>query len=176
MQWEQFINFDINYYAVLLLVVLLVTIYLKRDVYSYSGKLFNLIIVTDIAMLVLEILSWAFDGAEGQLALYLNHIFNFTLVLLTPLIACLWASYIDHKIFNSKERVKKRYYYMYPMLIGTILIIINFFTPVLFSISEDNVYSREPLIWVNAITMYLLLIYVIIMAYKNRKIVNRNVF
>ena len=175
MRFEEYIRFDINYFTSVLLFVLLVTIYLKRDVYSFSSKMFRMIIITNLAMLILEVFSWTFEGADGQFAWYLNYIFNFVLVLLTPLIACLWASYIDHKIFNSIERVKKRFYYMYPLLICAIFILINFFTPVLFTVSEDNIYNREPFIWVNALTMYSLLVYTIILAYKNRKIVNQNV-
>lgn len=175
MNFEQFITFDINYYSALLLIVLLVTIYLKRDVYSFSSKMFKIIIITNIAMLILEIFSWTYDGVEGQLAMYLNYTFNFCLILLTPVISCFWATYIDHKIFNSLERIKRRHYYLYPFLIGVFLSVINITTPILFSISEDNVYSREPLIWINAITMYLLLLYIIALTFKNRKLVNQEV-
>ncbi len=176
MQLEQVLRYDINLYAILFLVIIFITIHIKNDIYSFSSKMFKIILITNILMLILEILSWAFDGATGRYVWYLNYIFNFLLILLTPVIACFWASYIDHKIFNSKERIRRRYYYLYPFIIGMILSIINLFTPILFRISEDNIYSREPLIWINVATMYLLLLYVIYISYKNRKIVNQNVF
>jgi len=127
-------------------------------------------------MIVLELLSWAFDGVDGTAAWYLNFTFNFILVLFTPIIGSLWASYIDYKIFNSIERIKRRHYYFYPVYVGAVLSIINLFHPVLFSINAENIYSREPFIWVNVVTMYLLLIYTIFVAYKYRKIVNQDVF
>jgi len=173
---DTFIKYDINIYTGILLLTMLGIIYLKKDVYSFSTKMFKIILITNLVMLVLELLSWTFEGVDGNLAWYLNYSINFVLVLLTPVIACFWASYIDHKIFNSIDRIKRRHYYLYPFYIGAVLSIINLFYPVLFSVSEANVYSRELFIWVNVITMYSLLIYVIIVAYKYRKVVNQNVF
>ncbi len=176
MIFESIMKYDLNAYAIIFLIIILSTIYMKRDVYSFSGKMFKYIIFTNIAMLVLEILSWVYDGVDGQVAWTLNYIFNILVVLVTPLIACFWASYIDHKIFNSIDRLKRRLYYIYPFAIGVAMSIINLFYPILFKISSENIYSREPFIWVNVATMYSLLFYMIIVAYKNRKIVNQNVF
>jgi len=175
MGFDLFIKYDINIFTGILLLIMLGIIYLKKDVYSFSGKMFKIILFTNLIMMILELLSWAFDGVDGQLAWYLNYSLNFILVLLTPVIACLWASYIDHKIFNSIDRLKRRHYYFYPFYIGLVMSIINIFYPILFMVNEANIYSREPLIWVNVITMYSLLIYVIFIAYQNRKIVNQNV-
>ena len=136
MPFEQISRFDISFYAVILLIIILITIYIKSDVYSFSNKMFKVIIFTNISMLVLEILSWVFDGVDGQFAWYLNYSFNFVLILFTPIIACFWASYIDYKIFNSIDRVKRRYYYMYPFIIGVIMSIINLFYPILFKVSS----------------------------------------
>ncbi len=176
MGFDLFIKYDINLYTIVLLLIMLGIIYLKRDVYTFSSKMYKRIILINLLMIILELLSWAFDGVDGTVAWYLNYAFNFILVLFTPVIGCLWASYIDHKIFNSIERIKKRHYYFYPFYIGAILSIINLFYPVLFSIDAQNVYSREPFIWVNVLTMYSLLIYTIFVAYKYRKIVNQDVF
>jgi len=176
MGFDTFIQYDINIYTGILLVTMLGIIYLKKDVYSFSSKMFRIILITNIVMLVLELLSWAFEGIDTQLAWFLNYSMNFILVLLTPIIACFWASYIDHKIFKSIERVKRRHYYLFPFYIGAVMSIINIFYPILFSVSENNHYSREPFIWVNVATMFSLLVYTIIVAYKNRKIVNQNVF
>ncbi len=176
MELEQFLHFDIVIYAEILLIIMLGIIYLQKDVKTFSINMFKLIIKTNLIMIVLELLSWSFEGVDGNVAWYLNYGFNSIVVLFTPVIACFWASYIDYKIFNSIERVKTRHYYLYPFYIGAILSIINLFHPVLFSINADNVYSREPFIWVNVITMYSLLIYTVIIAFKNRKVVNKNVF
>ncbi|MCK5388099.1 MAG: hypothetical protein KAJ22_02340, partial [Candidatus Izimaplasma sp.] len=129
MGFDIFIRYDINIYTGILLLTMLGIIYLKKDVYSFSTKMFKVILITNLIMLVLELLSWSFEGVSGQLAWYLNYIFNFILVLLTPIIACFWASYIDHKIFNSLDRIKKRHHYLYPFYIGAVMSIINIFYP-----------------------------------------------
>ena len=176
MGFDIFIQYDINFYTGILLFTMLGIIYLKKDVYSFSTKMFKIILITNLIMLILELLSWTFEGVDGQLAWYLNYSLNFILILATPVLACLWASYIDHKIFNSIDRIKRRHYYLYPFYIGAVMSVINIFYPILFFINDANVYSREPFIWVNVVTMYSLLIYTIIVAYKYRKVVNQNVF
>ncbi|MCK5761560.1 MAG: diguanylate cyclase [Candidatus Izimaplasma sp.] len=176
MEYEFITRFDINIYASFFLIILLGTIYLKKDVTTLTSKLFKSVVVINLVMLIIEILAWTFEGIDTQLAWHLNYFINFIFILLTPVIACLWAMYIDYKIFGSRDRLRKRYYYSYPFIIGFVMLIINMFYPILFRISENNVYNREPFIWVNVATMYSLLFYMIIVAYKNRKIVNENVF
>ena len=174
MSLDMLLQYDINVYAILFLIVILFTVYVKKGVHNFSTMMFKIIIITNIAMLILEILSWVFDGVDGQLAWYLNYSFNFALVLLTPVIAGLWASYVEFKIFKSTDRLKKFMYFQQPFLIGLVLSIINLFVPILFKVSEDNIYSREPLIWINVATMYLLLMHTIAMAYRHRKKMNQN--
>ena len=101
MEFEFVTRFDINIYASFVLLVILGTMYLKRDVQTYSRKIFKLMVFTGLAMLALEILSWVWDGVDTEQARYLNYIINFVFVLFSPFIACLMASYIDFKIFIS---------------------------------------------------------------------------
>ncbi len=176
MSVEKFVMFDINFYAAFFLFTILITIYAKKDVYSYSSKMFKFIIITNIILLLFEGVTFLYNGINTEFAWYVNYIFNGVVFLLTPLVGSFWASYIDHKIFNSKDRIKKRLYYLQPFIIGVILSIFNIFYPVLYSISEVNVYSREPLISVNIATMYILLFYIFYLVIRNRKLLERNVF
>ena len=89
MGFDMFIQYDINIYTIILLLIMLGIINLKKDVYSFSAKMFKRILITNLMMIILELLSWAFDGVDGTLAWYLNFGFNFILVLLTPIIGCL---------------------------------------------------------------------------------------
>jgi len=87
----------------------------------------------------------------------------------------MWASYIDYNIFGSLERLKRRYYYLFPMIISAILIVINFFSPFIFSVSSENVYSRERFMWLLVIQNTMLLIYLWREAVKNRKNIKNEV-
>ena len=176
MSVDRFVMSDINFYAAFFLLAILATIYAKKDVYSYSSKMFKFIIITNVILLIFEGATFVYNGVNTEFAWYMNHIFNGIVFLITPLVGSFWASYIDHKIFNSKDRIKKRLYYLHPFYIGVVLSIINLFYPVLYSISEDNVYSREALISVNIATLYILLFYIFYLVIKNRKLLEKNVF
>lgn len=173
---EKFVMFDINFYAAFFLFAILITIYAKKDVYSYSSKMFKFIIITNIILLIFEGVSLLYNEIDNEFSWYVNYILNGVVFLLTPLIVSFWARYIDHKIFNSQDRIKKRLYYLHPFIIGVILSILNIFYPILYSVSEKNVYSRESLISVNIVTLYLLLFYIFYLVIKNRKLLEKNVF
>ena len=111
MTLQNVIDFDINFYAALFLLVMLVIIYAKKDVYSFSSKMFRYIIISNVILLVFEGVTFIFNEIQTDLAWTINYSFNFIVFLITPLIGCFWASYIDYKIFNSKDRLRKRLYY-----------------------------------------------------------------
>lgn len=176
MHTEMFNAYYINIYASILLLILLVILYIKRDVYNFSGRVFKYMIMLNIVLSILEGTTLMFDGIDDSFSRFMNYSLNFILFLLTPLIGSLWAIYLDFKIFKSIEHIKRNFYYLYPFMIGVVLLIINFFEPVLFSVSSNNIYSREPFILVNIITLYLLLVYVTYFAMKNRNKVNKKLF
>ncbi len=172
---ERFTAIDINFYAAFFLLIVLVIIYTKKDVYSFSSNMFKYIIITNIVLLLFEGFTFFYNDIQSEFAWYMNYSFNAIVFLLTPLVGSFWAMYIDHKIYNSKERLKRRLYYLQPFLIGLVLSIVNLFFPILFSISADNVYSREPLILVNILTMYILLFYIFYLVIKNVRLLESNV-
>ena len=166
----------INMYSSLLLLLLLIILYIKRDIYNFSGKLFKYMIVLNILLSMFEGFTYLFNEVDSSIARLIHYSLNFIVFLLTPLIGSLWAIYLDFKIFKSRDHIKKNFYYLHPFSLGVVLLAVNFFVPVLFSISEDNVYSREPFIMVNAVALYVLLIYVAYFALKNRNNVDKKIF
>lgn len=92
-----------------------------------------------------------------------------------PLITCFWASYIDYHMYHSYERLKKRYFYLYPMVVNTVFIIINFFTPFIFSVSAENVYSREPFMWLIVVLNTTVVVYKWTDAFKHRDRINQEI-
>jgi diguanylate cyclase (GGDEF)-like protein len=126
-------------------------------------------------MLMLEILSWQFDGLSGEFNWYANYFVNLLFSWSTPLITCVWASYIDFHMFHSYSRLKKRWFYLQAMIIMIIFMIVNLFTPFIFSVSENNVYSREPYMWLIIVLNTSMVIYKWIDAYKNKDKINRQI-
>lgn len=163
-----FVQYDVNIFAALLLVIILVAMYSRRDNFHFSARLFQSLILVNVLMLVLEILSWHFDRRPGAVNWYLNYAFNWIFLWLSPLIVPLWASYIDFRIYGSRERLRRRLYYMHPMIVATALLVITLFEPLVFQISPANVYARGPAIWVNLAVSYALLLYTVYMAARKR--------
>jgi len=133
--FEILLQFQISIFSIFALVALLISIYYKEEIYNYSNRLFRAIIYHMILLLFLEMMAWAFDGIDNQLSYLLNYGFNFLLYLLGPTVAAFWATYIDYKIHHDVARIKRRIMYLHGFIIGAVLIVINFFTPILFSIS-----------------------------------------
>jgi diguanylate cyclase (GGDEF)-like protein len=166
---RSFLHFDINLYAAVFLVVILGAMQARRSAMSFGGKLFRAIVVTTLAMLVLEMLSWRFDTRPGEVQRVANYAFNWLLLWLSPLTVSLWASYIDYRIHGSAARLKRRWFYLHPMVLCSALMILNFLEPLVFEVSAQNVYARGPLLWLNVATGYAVLAYIILMAIRHRK-------
>lgn len=169
------LRFDLTFFAIILLVALLIVIMSKQEVLTLKSTIFRWLIITTIVMLVLEILSWIYDGEPGRMNFFLNNLFNFLFTAFNVVIVGLWASYIDYIIHEDKERLKRRWFYLHPTIIIFLLSVINIFYPILFIVSDENLYSRLPLIWISIILTGVYYFYALCMVIKNRKYLNSNV-
>jgi diguanylate cyclase (GGDEF)-like protein len=93
----------------------------------------------------------------------------------STLVVSFWALYIDYIVFTDENRLKRLYiFYFMPPIVMTILGIINFFTPVVFTINEANEYARVAGIWAGIILPYIVYIYIAYIVYKHRKQLSNN--
>lgn len=162
-------SFALNIYSLILLVILLLSIFIKREIYKYSSRLLRNIVILIIILLNIEMLSWAFDGIDKSYAYVLNYTFNLLFFILGVGAAGIFASYVDYMNFGSKQRLRQRFYYMHMFVFSIVLVVFNFFIPIIFSIDANNVYTREPLIILGFGAVYILLISMIIQTFRNRK-------
>jgi diguanylate cyclase (GGDEF)-like protein len=126
-------------------------------------------------MLVLEILSWVFDGQPGIWNRLFNIVFNTLFTGLSVFVVTIWALYIDYMIFGDEKQIKKNIkWYALPGIIVFILTIINAFLPFMFVIDSNNVYGRLDGIWIGAVFTYLIYGYVVYLVYTNRRRLTSN--
>ncbi len=170
MRIEDVYKFDINFYAFLLLGLLLFIIYIKKYVVDYHRTLFKRMIIINMAMLVIEVLAWVFDGIVSPEAFFLNYAFNWLLIFLEPVMASMWVSYVDYKINESRKRLKKRLYYLHASILGFVILIVNIFYPVAFEIDSNNVYHRGSLLWIILVYVFAMIVYSVIISFKNRQV------
>ncbi|QMS84575.1 GGDEF domain-containing protein [Candidatus Xianfuyuplasma coldseepsis] len=167
--------YDLNIFSIILLASLLIVIYSKHELHTLRGRLFRILILTAILMLVLEIHSWIYDGLPGITNYRANVFFNTVFTMLSTLIVGIWALYIDYVLFNNEQRLKKNaWFYFAPVVITSILGIINLFTPILFVVSDDNIYSRLPGIWTGVVLSYVVYIFVLVMVLNEQKRLTSN--
>lgn len=166
-------QFELSIYAAIAALMLLLKIYYKKEVYSISNRLFKAMLFGAIFMMLLEFLSWAFDGEAGNFAYNMNVVFNATLFAFSPVVPSLWVSYMFYKVYGDIEKVRKYLWFQYPFIIAFLLVVINFITPIVFEIPRDtNVFSRLPLLSVNFIMTYMMIGYSVFITIKERKKLN----
>lgn len=170
---ETFLKFDINFFCIILLLLLYLTIKLRKQAIGTSNRLFFKLLWMTVVLLILEVLSWTFDRVPGQKVL--NYIFNLLFCLSTSLVIPIMASYLDYHIYGSYERLKRRWFYIHPFILTAILLAVNIFEPVLFSVSADNFYRREWLMIAMPIINISIFVYICYLAYKRRAYIQREV-
>ncbi|MDO9628731.1 MAG: GGDEF domain-containing protein, partial [Acholeplasmataceae bacterium] len=167
---EQIIAYDLSLFSLILLIIMFVITKIKKDVITFSSTLFYWIIVFNIIGLIAEVVSWVVDEKVGLLNYLLSYSSNLMVFISAPIIAGLWASYLDYKLFSNKKRIHKRYFYMIPALITIIIMLFNFRFPLYFSIDrETNVYTSGNLLILQYVFIYSIYLYLVYLVVKNRK-------
>ncbi len=73
MNIDKLYMFDNNIYAFLLLSILLIIVFVRKDIYDYPRILFYRMIIVNMVLLLVEILAWAFEGITTDLAFFGNY-------------------------------------------------------------------------------------------------------
>jgi diguanylate cyclase (GGDEF)-like protein len=163
------LDYSVNVFAVMFLIVLFVIIKIRSESKSFSFKLLKVLIALNIAIIVFETMTWLVDGAQIPMSYFLNVASNFMLTQLGTVFAGMWLSYVDYKIHLDIKRLHKRLYYMQPALLIFIFLMVNFFTPIFFSIEAGtNAFVYGPYALFNHFTIYLILVYGIYFVFKYR--------
>lgn len=162
-------QFQLSIYALVALVMLTARIYYIEEVYSYSSRLFRMLLLMSGFIMILELLSWMFDGVPGEFNYVLNYLFNFLLFIFSTVVASFWLSYIHYKIYGDIKKIRKHLWFLYPMFLSVIIAIINMFYPIVFQIPTDtNIYERLPFVSFNFALVYILIGISLYLAIKER--------
>lgn len=167
---DYLVQFQLNIYAVIILVILLITIHRKSYIKNFGRTMFISAIYVTLAVVIIEPLTWIFDGMHFYGAYLLEYVTNFLLVLIAPVICGLMISYVDYYIFKDRDRVKKRCFYLVPTIFTFIVLIINIFYPLYFSVDREFVgYHVESFLWVQYVMIILYYLFMIVFTLKHRK-------
>ena len=114
--------------AIVLLVMMLLNTKKPMKASLFDEKIFYLMVTATIFQCITETLSFYIDGRMVQGMREINYLLNSLLYVNCVLFAYEWTLYVDFKIFNDYDRLKRIYPYVaIPGILVAIGVIINFF-------------------------------------------------
>lgn len=147
----------IYFYALLILLFLIIDSRKARAPYSKTSAQFRKVIYVTILILVVEAITLAVDRLPGKLMHWAGIVSNSILFLIILVPLCFWLNYLDECILtDEREKKRKRIFYIVFNLVTVAIVIVNFFSGILFTVNDENIYSRGPaVLWVTALNAVL---------------------
>ena len=164
------IKFQLNIFAFFILISIYIIICLKSKIINFSCSLLKYTIFFTALALIVEPLTWIFDGTSFFGSYFLEYSTNFILILIAPSICGLMLSYVDYHLFTDRNRIFKKLFYMHFFILTLVILIINIFYPIYFEVNIiTNTYSPGNFLWIHTVIITLFYIYMLILTFINRK-------
>ncbi|MDK2951845.1 MAG: hypothetical protein PWQ77_1510 [Kosmotogales bacterium] len=156
-----------------LLVSLLIILFINKTSFKerYINDAFKYAMISIVGYLIADIGSIFLGGVGGKVYLILHYIFVFFFYFFAPMASFFWVLLVDYEIFRDGEglcrRIKK--FYIYPIIINTVLSFVSIFAGWFFVLDENNVYSRGDLFNIHCLILYFYIALALTLALKYRK-------
>ena len=170
-------NMIINVYSIILLFIIYLQSMKNTEKESSQYKIYMKILLTTMLMLVIDILS-RFDGKTCTIYPLINHIGNFLIFLLSPMLPSLWLRYVYYQVYKNVKHIKELTYTVFLLnVVNAVMLVLTQFNGWFYYIDSDNIYHRGPLFLVSAsITGALLLVAYALIVVNREKIVEKYYF
>ncbi len=169
-------NIILNVYSIMIIIVIYAQALksLKKD--NLQDKLFIMMLSITILMLIIDIFS-RFDGLGSPAYSLLNHLGNFLIFLLNPILPSVWVVYVYLHTFRSKRKIKKLICFLCIVNVINILSLIGsqFFNWFYF-IDSQNIYHRGKYFFLPVLITYMLILISFVITLRNRKNLERKSF
>jgi len=160
--------------ALLLLSLLAVQTRKNKKTFLPNENLFICMVQILAFQCLLESFIFWVDGKGFTGARPLNILTNTLYFLLNALLPYIWTLYADYRVMGNVKRLKKiSLIFFIPVAIAQAFIITSPFTNLIFSVSDDNVYHREPGFLVLYAMIYFYLIYGLLIIFVKQKKSNK---
>ena len=138
---------------------------------QFDEKAYNLMLIVTFIATINETLSFIIDAQPGFIFHILQYLTNTIASASSGIIGYCWCLFVEYHIHRNFERIKKKSRRLaIPLMMATILIIINLFgNGIIFDISKENIYTRGPM---NFILYIIVFIYYIESIYTVQKAKN----
>lgn len=114
---------------------------------QFDEKAYNFMLIVTFIATINETLSFIIDARPGFIFHILQYISNTISSASSGIIGYCWCLFVEYHIHRNFKHIKKKSRILaVPLIIATILIIINLLgTDIIFDISKENVYTRGPM-------------------------------
>ena len=145
--------------------ILLMLLYVSRTKIlrdTHEDRIYSAMVFGVMLGCIMEAFSYAIDGQVFTGSRILNYVANTYLYTANLLLPFGVLAYIDLGLYDNPKRIWK--HYKPQIIIGAIMIslnVVNYFVPIIYYISDQNVYERRPLSYV----YYFVILYYLVTAF-----------
>lgn len=166
---NKLINLQINILSLFILSMLIFHCYLKLDRRKLSNKIFLDTSCVIFLIISIESITVLINGSS-HINIYINKLLNTLFFLISPLPIYMWDRYLYIQIEKIKKiNMLKVKYFKIPLLINTVLLIINLKFNIIFSIDKNNFFQHEKFSIIPFLigTFYYISIYIFLVKHKH---------
>lgn len=153
----------------IVLLVMYVHAYSRLDEAFTEYRLFMALIQTNMALIIIDILGWIFNGLPGVFNLLCNQGFNLLLYITEPVGPMLWILYTHYQVFADDRPIKQQRNLLLVLLaVNAALAVISLETGWFFYVDGSNLYHRGDFFWAHTAFCYGLLLYALLFIIRHR--------
>lgn len=142
-----------------------------------DGKIFLWMCRICLTLCVLESAGFLLDGKNFTGARPLAIFLNSFIFLASVFMAYLWICYVDFKMFESYERLRRLYLIAaIPVMAICVLLVVNLFVELFFGVTQENVYYRATLVWLPYVVVFGYMTSGAVLVFRHRKRTNKYLF
>lgn len=168
------LRIDNNVVAIIVSIIFFVNILRRLDERDNKNWVFTIMFILNTFQLIAETLTCIINKQPYMYLIPITIIVHTILYILAPIITFTWYVFTDAWVNEDKEfKLKNHVLIVSPIIVNTLLVLINPFLKLLFYVTENNVYQRGSLFFIPVSISYFYLIYSFIFIYANRKKVNK---
>ncbi len=162
--------FAVNGISLLMMGFLLLCRRKNRGITRNKDRIYDGMILITMVGAVWETVSFLVDGQDIFAGRIINYLSNTIDYACTVTIGLLWCLYVELHVYKDREEISNKIKItIIPWLVEIIVLTINLFgTGLMFSVSEDNVYSREDGIIIGYVTLVIYIAYSVYLVYNSK--------
>jgi diguanylate cyclase (GGDEF)-like protein len=168
---------DVSILSFIILIFIYFNAYNRYEKALMQYKLFIALVQTNMALVIIDILGWIFNGQSGYLNIISNTGFNLLLYVMEPVGPILWVLYTNFQVFRDESRIRKLKCVLFVLFsINALASVISINTGWFFSIDANNIYHRGQYFWIHVMVCFSFLIYSSFFILFNRHAVEKRYY